>query len=66
KVALVGTGILTDPAYVGRMFRVLADAGVNVLAIGTSEIRISCLVHRADGERAGQALNAAFQVNSQL
>ena len=66
KVELVGTGILTDPAYVGRMFRVLADAGINILAIGTSEIRISCLVHRADRQRAGEALSAAFQVNAAL
>ena len=62
KVQLVGTGILSDPAYVGGMFRALADAGVNILAIGTSEIRISCLVAHADKEKAGAALHAAFRV----
>jgi aspartate kinase len=64
KVELVGTGILSDPAYVGRMFRVLADAKVNILAIGTSEIRITCLIEHAARSRAEKALNEAFQVNS--
>ena len=62
KLQLVGTGIMTDPTYVGRMFKVLADAGVNILAIGTSEIRISCLIKRSDAAKAQTALNAAFQV----
>ncbi|MBI3743220.1 MAG: ACT domain-containing protein [Chloroflexi bacterium] len=61
KLQLVGTGIMTDPAYVGRMFKVLADAGVNILAIGTSEIRISCLIKHGDAAKAQKALNAAFQ-----
>ena len=62
-VQLVGTGILTDPSYVGHMFRVLADAGVNVLAIGTSEVRISCLIDSEDKNRALKALNEAFQAD---
>ncbi len=65
KIELVGTGILSDPAYVGRMFRVLADAEVNILAIGTSEIRISCLIEQAAQSRAKQALDKAFQVSSE-
>lgn len=62
-VRLAGTGILTDPSYVGRMFRVLADARVNILAIGTSEVSISCLVEAAAREQAMRALNKAFQVD---
>jgi aspartate kinase len=61
KVQIVGTGILTDPTYVGRMFRALADARVNVLAIGTSEIKITCLIHAEDQRKARRALDAAFQ-----
>lgn len=60
-VQLIGTGILTDPSYVGRLFRVLADARVNILAIGTSEVRISCVVEAEAMERARAALNKAFQ-----
>lgn len=62
KVQVVGTGILSDPSYVGSMFRALASEQVNVLAIGTSEIRITCLVSKADRTKAGHALHAAFQV----
>ena len=61
-VQIVGTGILTDPSYVGRIFRCLADAGVNILAIGTSEIRISILVGSEAKVAAQQALHKAFQV----
>ncbi len=62
KVQIVGTGILTDPTCVGRMFHALAEARVNVLAIGTSEIQITCLVHGEDQRKARRALDAAFQV----
>ena len=61
-VQIIGTGILTDPSYVGRIFSTLADAGVNILAIGTSEIRISILVDAAAKVTAQQALHKTFQV----
>lgn len=62
KVEIVGTGILSDSSHVGLLFQALADAEVNVLAIGTSEVRISCLLHQDQGTRAAKALNAAFHV----
>jgi aspartate kinase len=43
-----------------RMFRALADAGINIELIATSEIRTSCVVAEADGVRALQAVHAAF------
>lgn len=61
-VQIVGTGILTDPSYVGRIFRTLADAGVNILAIGTSEIRITILVEANATSKAQKALHKAFLV----
>ena len=61
-VQIIGTGILTDPSYVGRIFRTLADAGVNILAIGTSEIRITILVQSQAAETARRALYRTFQV----
>ncbi len=64
KVQIVGTGILTDPSYVGRMFRALGDARVNILAIGTSEVKITCLIRAEDRQRARRALDAAFHVDS--
>jgi aspartate kinase len=42
------------------MFRSLADAGVNIEMIATSEIRTSCVVPEADGVKALQLVHAAF------
>ena len=64
KIELVGTGILSDPSYIGRLFGTLADAKVNILCIGTSEVRISCLVESEAKERAREALHHAFQVET--
>ena len=62
KAEIVGTGILSDSSHVGLLFQALADAEVNVLAIGTSEVRISCLIHQGQRKRAEKALNVAFHV----
>jgi aspartate kinase len=42
------------------MFRALADAGINIELIATSEIRTSCVVAEADGVHALQVVHAAF------
>ena len=55
KVSIVGAGIQSAPGYAARMFRALADAGVNIELITTSEIRITCIVR---DERVGDAVNA--------
>jgi aspartate kinase len=44
------------------MFRTLADAGVNIEMITTSEIRITCVIAEADVETAMGALHAAFEL----
>ena len=64
KVQLVGTGILTDPSYLGNLFGALAEADVNILCIGTSEVRISCLVEAAAKDRALKALHKAFRIDA--
>jgi aspartate kinase len=43
-----------------RMFRSLAEAGVNIEMIATSEIRTSCVVPEGDGVKALQVVHAAF------
>ncbi|HEU4672270.1 MAG TPA: aspartate kinase [Candidatus Limnocylindrales bacterium] len=62
KVSIVGAGIHNAPGYAARMFRTLADAGVNIEMITTSEIRITCVVAEADVETAIGALHAAFEL----
>ena len=66
KVSLVGTGMLGTPGIAARMFRTLADAGINIEMISTSEIRITCIVEREDAERAVRALHAAFALDQVL
>ena len=48
------------PGTAARMFRCLAEAGINIELIATSEIRTSCVVAEADGVRALQAVHAGF------
>jgi aspartate kinase len=63
KVSVVGTGMLGTPGVAARMFRSLAEAGINIEMISTSEIRITCIVEREDAERAVRALHSAFQLD---
>ncbi|MFI5261802.1 MAG: aspartate kinase [Candidatus Limnocylindrales bacterium] len=60
KVSIVGAGIQTAPGYAARMFGTLADAGINIEMISTSEIRITCIISEADLEVAAGALHRAF------
>jgi aspartate kinase len=60
KVSAVGTGMKSHSGVASRMFRALADAGIRIHNITTSEIKISCIVDRQHGERGLQAVHAAF------
>lgn len=62
KVSIVGNGIRSHPGYADRMFGALAKAGINIVSISTSEIRITCLVDKADAQRAVEILHAAFEL----
>jgi aspartate kinase len=63
KVSLVGTGMLGMPGIAARMFRALAEAGINIEMISTAEIRITCIVAQADAASAVRALHAAFRLD---
>jgi aspartate kinase len=60
KVSLVGAGMRSNPGVAARMFRTLADEGINLRLISTSPIKISCLVARTDVDRAVRSLHATF------
>ena len=47
KVSIVGAGLHNAPGYAARMFGTLADAGVNIEMISTSEVRITCMIAEA-------------------
>ncbi len=60
KVSIVGAGIHNAPGYAARMFGALADAGINIEMISTSEVRITCIIAEDQVETAVRALHAAF------
>mgnify|MGYP003346662136 FL=1 len=62
KVSIVGAGIHNAPGYAARMFGTLADAGVNVEMISTSEIRITCMISEDSLATALKALHEAFEL----
>lgn len=62
KVSIVGTGIRSHPGYADKMFGALAKEGINIVSITTSEIRITCLIDKADVQKAVQALHTAFEL----
>ena len=62
-VSIVGSGMQNTPGYASRMFRVLANGGVNIDMITTSEIRISCIIDEAQGHDAVRLLHEGFQLD---
>jgi aspartate kinase len=62
KVSIVGAGIHNTPGYAARMFAALADNGVNIEMISTSEIRITTIIAEDALETALRALHAAFEL----
>ena len=62
KVSVVGTGMTNSPGYAARMFRALANAGVNIEMITTSEIRITCIVDEKNVATAAKAIHSEFEL----
>ncbi len=62
-VSIVGSGMQNTPGYASRMFRLLANGGVNIDMITTSEIRISCIISEAQGRDAVRLLHEGFQLD---
>jgi aspartate kinase len=64
KVSLIGAGMRSHPGITAKFFAALANAGVNIEMISTSEIRISVIVDQADVVSAVQATHTAFDLDS--
>jgi aspartate kinase len=62
KVSIIGAGLHNAPGYAARMFGTLADAGVNIEMISTSEVRITCVIEEASLKPALDALHGAFEL----
>jgi aspartate kinase len=64
KISLVGAGMRSNPGVSATFFSALADAGVNIEMISTSEIRISVVVDQDEVDLAVTATHKAFELDS--
>ena len=64
KVSLIGAGMRSHPGVTATFCESLAEAGVNIELISTSEIRLSALVRDVDLDKAVRALHDAFELGS--
>ncbi|MEB3245315.1 MAG: aspartate kinase [Vampirovibrionales bacterium] len=60
KISIVGVGMIDRPGIAADMFAALAQAGINIKMIATSEIKISCLVEKAQAKAAVAAIHRTF------
>jgi aspartate kinase len=65
KVSIVGVGIRSNPALAARMFEVLAERKINLLAVSTSEIKVSALIAEDQLDLAVRVLHTAFGLDSE-
>ena len=63
KISIVGAGMITSPGVTYKMFRSLANEKINILAISTSEIKISVLVQENFTQKAVKVLHSTFELN---
>ena len=64
KISVVGIGMRSQSGVAAKMFSILADEGINIQIISTSEIKISVLVERKYMELAVQALHDKFELHT--
>lgn len=64
KVSIVGAGMVDRPGIAAAMFRSLAEVGINIKMISTSEIKISCLVEKGNEKLAIKTLCKEFHLDS--
>ena len=63
KVSIVGAGMITTPGVTYKMFRALAQEKINILAISTSEIKISVIVNQSNTTKAVKKLHSVFNLD---
>jgi len=60
KLSIIGVGMKSHPGVAGKMFETLAEAGININMISTSEIKISVVIDLAKAEQATRLVHDAF------
>ena len=64
KISIIGVGMITTPGVTYRMFQTLANKGINILVISTSEIKISVLIDKKNIKKALLPLHKEFKLNN--
>jgi aspartate kinase len=62
KVTVIGSGLKGTPGLYAKIFRALADSGINIQMIATSEIHVTCIIDRPRVRDAVRALHTAFEL----
>jgi len=65
KVSIVGTGMRSHSGIASQMFKALADDGINIQMISTSEIKVSCVIESKYTELAVRVLHNAFDLGGE-
>ena len=63
KVSIVGAGMVSTPGITYKMFRGLADSKINILAISTSEIKLSVIIKEEDTLKAVKKMHSIFDLD---
>jgi aspartate kinase len=63
KISIVGVGMRNHSGVASTMFQVMANEGINIMMIGTSEIKVSCIIAEKYTELAVRALHTAFALD---
>ena len=64
KVSVIGSGMRSHAGVAGTMFKTLADRGINIQVISTSEIKVSVLIAEEYTELAVRALHSAYELDA--
>ena len=64
KISIAGAGMIGRPGIAAQMFKTLANVGVNLQMISTSEVKVSCVIDAEDVDKAIAALCQTFQIDS--
>ena len=64
KISIIGIGMRAHPGVAQTMFRTLAEKGINVQVISTSEIKVSVLIAEEYVELAVRALHSAYELDA--
>ena len=63
KVSIVGAGMVSTPGVTYRMFRGLAEEKINIIAISTSEIKLSVIINENNTLKAVKKLHTVFDLD---